>query len=66
MFTGALAAGRPVTVDVQPTLADGLAGNMEPDSLTFDVVRDLVDRVRLVRENRHRRRDARPDPRAIA
>jgi threonine dehydratase len=51
VFTGALAAGRPVTVDVQPTLADGLAGNMEPDSPTFDVVRDLVDRVLLVRES---------------
>jgi threonine dehydratase len=41
----ALAAGHPVTVEVQPTLADGLAGNMEPDSITFDIVRDLVDRV---------------------
>ena len=44
-WTHALAAGRPVTVEVRPTLADGLAGNMEPDSMTFDVVRDLVDRV---------------------
>ena len=39
-----------MTVDVGPTLADGLAGNMEPDSPTFDFVRDLVDRVVLVRE----------------
>ena len=51
VFTGALAAGRPVTVDVRPTLADGLAGNMEPDNPTFAVVRDLVDRVLLVRED---------------
>ena len=50
VFTGALAAGRPITVDVRPTLADGLAGNMEPDSVTFHLVRDLVDRVLLVRE----------------
>ena len=50
VFTGALAAGRPVTVDVRPTLADGLAGNMEPDSQTFGFVRDLVDRVVLVPE----------------
>jgi threonine dehydratase len=50
VFTGALAAGRPITVDVKPTLADGLAGNMEPDSPTFDYVRDLVDRVVLVAE----------------
>jgi len=51
VFTGALAAGRPVTVDVKPTLADGLAGNMEPDSQTFEIVRDLVDRVLLVGES---------------
>ncbi len=45
VFTAALRAGRPVTVDVAPTVADGLAGNMEPDSQTFGIVRDLVDRV---------------------
>ena len=50
VFTSALAAGRPVTVDVKPTLADGLAGNMEPDSQTFPLVRDLVDRVVTVDE----------------
>ena len=51
VFTGALAAGRPVTVPVAPTVADGLAGNMEPDSQTFGIVRDLVDRVVLVPES---------------
>ena len=50
VFTGALAAGRPVTVPVADTVADGLAGNMEPDSQTFPIVRDLVDRVVLVPE----------------
>ena len=35
---------------VTETLADGLAGNMEPGSRTFDFVRDLVDRVALVAE----------------
>ncbi|HEX5068623.1 MAG TPA: pyridoxal-phosphate dependent enzyme [Vicinamibacterales bacterium] len=50
VFTAALAAGRPVTVDVHPTVADGLAGNMEPDSRTFPIVRDLVDRVVRVPE----------------
>lgn len=49
-FTAALAAGHPVPIDVGPTLADGLAGNMEPDSQTFDIVRELVDRVVLVKE----------------
>ncbi len=50
VFTAALAAGRPVTVTVHDTLADGLAGNMEPDSQTFGLVRDLVDRVVQVPE----------------
>jgi threonine dehydratase len=50
VFTAALAAGRPVTVEVHDTLADGLAGNMDADSQTFDIVRDLVDRVVRVPE----------------
>jgi threonine dehydratase len=41
----ALAAGRLVTVEVHTTVADGLAGNIEPDSITFEMVRDLVERV---------------------
>ncbi len=45
VYTSALAAGRPVTVEVGPTLADGLAGNMDTDSLTFSVIQELVDRV---------------------
>lgn len=48
VFTGALAAGKPVTVTVEDTLADGLAGNMESDTRTFPIVRDLVDLVELV------------------
>ena len=51
VFTAALAAGRIVTVDVKPTLADGLAGNMESQSQTFAIVRDLADRVVLVAES---------------
>ena len=50
VFTAALAAGRPVMVHVSNTLADGLAGNMEPDSQTFGIVRDLADRVVRVPE----------------
>lgn len=45
VFSTALAVGRPVPVEVHDTLADGLAGNMDPDSQTFAIVRDLVDRV---------------------
>jgi threonine dehydratase len=50
VFTSSIAAGRVTTVSVQPSLADGLTGNMESDSQTFDIVRRLVDRVVLVSE----------------
>ncbi|MEZ5318977.1 MAG: pyridoxal-phosphate dependent enzyme [Vicinamibacterales bacterium] len=51
VFSSALAAGRPVTVEVAPTLADGLAGNMDPMSRTFGVVRDRVGEVVTVDED---------------
>ena len=44
----ALDAGRIVAVDERPSLADGLAGNLEPGSVTFDLVRRHVDGVVLV------------------
>jgi threonine dehydratase len=50
-FSRSLAAGRIVEIDVQPTLADGLAGNLDPDTLTFDLVRDRVARIVLVGEH---------------
>ncbi|MEW5982608.1 MAG: threonine/serine dehydratase [Acidobacteriota bacterium] len=50
-FHTALAAGRIVEVEVKPTLADGLAGNMDPDTITFDYVQRLVDRVEVVPED---------------
>lgn len=49
-FTRGLAAGRIVPVDVRPTLADGLAGNLDPDTITFDLVRKFVQRVVAVSE----------------
>jgi threonine dehydratase len=33
----ALAAGRIVPIDVEPTVADGLAGNLEPGAVTVDI-----------------------------
>jgi threonine dehydratase len=51
VFTRSLASGHIETVDVHPTLADGLAGNMEPGSRTFDLVSDLADRILLVAED---------------
>jgi threonine dehydratase len=49
-FTAGLKAGRIVTVDVHSTLADGLAGNLDPDTPTFDVVRERVSQVVVVSE----------------
>lgn len=49
-FHTSLAAGRIVEVEVRPTIADGLAGNMDPETITFDYVRRYVDRVVLARE----------------
>jgi threonine dehydratase len=49
-FTASLAAGRIVEVVVRPTLADGLAGNLDPDTPTFDIVRSTVDRIVRVDE----------------
>src|SRR5690349_14776547 len=46
----ALDAGRIVEIDGATTVADGLAGNVEPGSVTFEIVRDLVDDVVSVGE----------------
>jgi threonine dehydratase len=51
VFTASLAAGRITKVTVLPSLADGLTGNMEPDSRTFELVRALVNRVAVVAED---------------
>lgn len=49
-FTKSLAAGRLVTIDVKPSLADGLTGNLDPDTITLDIVREVVDEIVLVDE----------------
>ena len=49
-FTQSRAAGRIVPVEVKPTLADGLAGNLDPETLTFAIVERLVNRIVTVRE----------------
>jgi threonine dehydratase len=49
-FTRGLEAGGVVTVDVRPTLADGLAGNLDPDTITFDIVRQHVAGIATVTE----------------
>jgi len=47
----ALAAGRITPIEVGETLADGLAGNLEPGSVTFELVRDHVAAVVQVSES---------------
>jgi len=49
-FTKSLAAGRLVTIDVHPSLADGLTGNLDPDTITLDIVRTVVDEIVVVDE----------------
>ena len=51
VFTTALAAGAITTVNVLPTLADALAGNLEPGSRTFPLVSHLIDGIALVAED---------------
>jgi threonine dehydratase len=46
----ALAEGRIVPVDVGETLADGLAGNLEPGAVTFAIVRDHLAAVEQASE----------------
>jgi threonine dehydratase len=46
----ALAAGRITPFEVGDTLADGLAGNLEPGAVTFELVRDDVAAVVQVSE----------------
>lgn len=49
-FTRSLEAGELVTVEVGPSLADGLTGNLDPDTITLDIVREVVDEIVLVDE----------------
>ena len=43
--------GRVTEIDVKPTIADGLAGNVDPDTLTFDLIRSHVRRIVQVSED---------------
>lgn len=50
-FATALRHGSITKIDPQPTVADGLAGNLEPGAMTFDIVRRVVDGVVSVSED---------------
>lgn len=49
-MSAAVAAGRTVSVPVGETLADGLAGNLEPGAVTVDLVRRHVAEMMAVSE----------------
>jgi threonine dehydratase len=49
-FTLSLEAGRITEITPRPSLADGLVGNLEPGSMTFELVKQVVDRVVTVSE----------------
>jgi threonine dehydratase len=50
-FTRSLREGHIVPITVLSTLADGLAGNLDPDTITFDIVRRLVHEIVVVSED---------------
>jgi threonine dehydratase len=50
-FTLSLEAGRITEITPRPSLADGLVGNLEPGSMTFPLVQQVVDDVVTVSED---------------
>jgi len=50
-FTLSLEAGRITAINPRASLADGLVGNLEPDSITFPLVKQVVDYVVTVSED---------------
>jgi threonine dehydratase len=50
-FSISLEAGRITEITPRPSLADGLVGNLEPGSLTFPLVKQVVDYVVTVSED---------------
>jgi threonine dehydratase len=50
-FTLSLEAGRITEITPRPSLADGLVGDLEPGSITFPLVRQVVDYVVTVSED---------------
>jgi threonine dehydratase len=50
-FTLSLEAGRIIEITPRASLADGLVGNLEAGSMTFDLVKQVVDTVVTVSED---------------
>ena len=50
-FTLSLEAGRITEINPRPSVADGLVGNLEPGTMTFPLVKQVVDYVVTVSED---------------
>lgn len=50
-FTASLSAGRLVQIEVGETIADGLSGNADPETITFELIQRFVERIVLVGED---------------
>jgi threonine dehydratase len=50
-FHASLAAGRLVEINPGPTLADGLGGNPDPETITWPHIQRVVDRIVIVNED---------------
>lgn len=50
-FSTSLAHGAITAIEPEPTLADGLAGNLEAGAITFPLVQQVVDEVLMVSED---------------
>ena len=48
--SSAIAAGETTTIDIGDTIADGLSGNLEPGSITVELIAEHVDRIVQVSE----------------
>jgi threonine dehydratase len=49
-FTLSLEAGRITEITPRPSMADGLVGNLEPGTMTFPLVKQVVDYVVTISE----------------
>jgi threonine dehydratase len=50
-FQTSVRAGRLVEIVPGPTIADGLGGNPDPETITFGIIQELVDRIETVTED---------------
>jgi threonine dehydratase len=50
-MSAALEAGRIIEIEERPTISDGCAGNIEPESITFPIIQRLVDGIILASED---------------